>query len=188
MDPPETVIPHHHPDNTMEFRFEQLDKHYDLLANKGYFSEHFKTATQLGYWLREFEDQYRQAVDLSVTEGGPRRFVIESSGQFNHHLDRVNFRFHYQYDPSQDHISLQSIRASMGKVSERYLFKKPIAFPEAQEVYDVLLHKSVNKQKYDLYKRLQREFHLQRDPLNDHKAEKKSIAKPPAQRKFTLHR
>lgn len=140
----------------------------ELLQEKGYLDTNFKTPTQMGYWIREFEEQFNQCREEAHLSGSLARFSIDLSGKFNDHLDTIHFTFRYSYNPDAEALRLTSLHARLYQFSRPFYFGAPGDLPSAQEVYDRLAKAVALKNNEPMYKELQKQFDRDRNVDNDY--------------------
>ena len=162
-----------------EIEYSTFDDHVALLTEKGYLAENFKPAAQLGYWLREFEEQFDQTMLEAMAEMGESHFTMPITGNFNNGLQRVRFDFRYKYDYRSEKLSLLSLHARMGRTSKTYYITDPAFLVRPQEVYELLNRPEELGNNVGLWVKLWHEFQRDRNPENDHK-EEKPVYKPPS--------
>jgi hypothetical protein len=151
--------------------YSTLDEHIELLTVKGYFAENFKTAAQLGYWLREFGEQFDQCLKEAMMERGESRFMMPITGTFNNGLHSVRFIFRYKYDYNAGDLSLVSLHTQLGQATKTYYITDPEKLVRPEEVYECLNRPIAAENNIRLYIKLWHEFQHQRNPDNDNKLE-----------------
>ena len=152
----------------MEPTYETPSQHIDLLTERGYLSENFKAASKVGYWLREFAEQYEQAKSEAIVEGGERRFQLSIGGKFYGDLEQVNFLFRYRYHPDRDVLELYSLYARLGRATKTIDLSSAAALPEADVVYKHLRNPRGKENDQRMYVRLYFQYLKERDPGNDY--------------------
>ncbi len=158
--------------------YNTLDEHIELLTAKGYLAENFKTAAQLGYWLREFGEQFDQCSKEAMMEQGESRFMMPITGTFNNGLHSVRFVFRYKYDYNADDLTLVSLHTQLGRATKTYYITDPEKLVRPEDVYECLNRPAALDNNARLYIKLWYEFRNQRNPDNDHKEEPPAY-KPP---------
>lgn len=162
----------------MDGVYESFDEQADLLTEKGYLTGSVKSSNQVGYWLREFEEEFDRCCMTAHMEDGPVKFMMPLNGKFNDQLQNVRFEFRYEYDPRQEKLSLLSLYANLGRFRKTYEFKTDAELPSAQEVYQTLNIPIAQKDNLSLYVKLFYDFQRDRNPENDHK-EEPHLYRPP---------
>ncbi|HVU97739.1 MAG TPA: hypothetical protein VHE34_21090 [Puia sp.] len=145
-----------------------LDQHIALLQDKGYLEANFKTATQVGYWLKELQEQFDQSYQQAHLAGEATRFIATISGRFNADLDLLHCSFRYRYDPQSDALSLTSLYTKLYQFKRPYYLDKQMDLPSAQDVYDRLAVALAKKEHEPLFCQLRQEFQREKDPANDY--------------------
>lgn len=158
--------------------YNTLEQHQQLLHEKGFLAPHFIGVTEVGYWLLRFQQQFEQTVQQALLEQQPERFMVELWGKFNNYLDKVHYTLRYKYDPDSERLSLMSLRAALGKHAKAYYFSDHHELPTPESIYDLLAVPEMLKNHRPLFKRLQREFEQDRNPLNDYKVPSPSDIEP----------
>jgi len=166
-----------------------LADHKELLEAGGYLAPMFKTPTQLGYWLKELDEQFDQCYQQAHLEGHSMPLVIELWGRFNEQLDPVKYEFRYRYDPTEDSLQLFSLYCRHDRNHLTYDFAYHTHLPSPEDVYNrFAIAASLNKHQ-ELFKRLHHEFRRDRDPANDHSEEETKMSKgPPPPMKLRFRR
>jgi hypothetical protein len=153
----------------MPVPYHTLEQHKQLLQDRGYLDPHFLTATQVGYWLQQFQQQFDQSFQQAHLGDQPERFMMDLWGKFNNYLDKIHYTLRYKYDPALEHLRLFSLHAALGKFSKTFYFDDQQDLPSAQTVYELLAMPQTLKEHQPLFTRLAQEFRLDRDPENDYK-------------------
>lgn len=151
----------------MDQTYQTFDDHVELLSEKGYLDPNFKTPTQLGYWLREFQEAFDDCFRIAWMEQGDANFMMPLSGKFNNNLVTVNFHFRYKYDYPQDKLTLISLLAESAGRRKTYYITDPEELVQPQEVYECLSKPDLEKDNIPLFIRLYFEFQRDRNPEND---------------------
>jgi len=150
--------------------YHTLEQHIDLLSERGYLDANFKTPTQMGYWLKEFQEQFDQAYLQAHLSQKAVRFITEINGRFNSQLDTVHFNFRYLYDPEPNELRLTSLYARLYEFKKPYYFHRELDLPAAQEVYDTLAKAVALKGDQPRNKHLRYEFNRDKNIDNDYQA------------------
>jgi len=151
--------------------YHTLEDHQQLLELKGYMGDAFKASHKMGYWLKEFREQYDQALYQAAENGVIQKFPMTIYGNFNESLERVKFLLRYEYNPKKDVLSLKSIIATLGITSKPYLLHRSGDLPQAEKVFAFLSKDAILNLQYNLVNTLQKEFYRDREPANDYKPE-----------------
>ena len=122
----------------MEKSYTTLLQHIDLLSERGYLHGDFKPAYKMGGWLKELEEQYELARYRAHADDVTVRFEIELKGNFNAHIDAVQFRFIYKYDPSKESLDLTFVGAKFDRMYKSYILKDSAKLKEADGIYRTL--------------------------------------------------
>jgi hypothetical protein len=147
--------------------YQTLSEHIELLTERGYLSENFKTAAKVGYWLREFAQQYEDIRSAAIVDEQIRRFQLSIGGKFNQELEQVNFLFRYSYSPATDALTLASIHARLGRASHTFDLPSDKDLPPAEAVYRYLRDPWGKENDTRMFIRLYFQFLKDRDPSND---------------------
>ncbi len=155
----------------MEQTYETPQDQLDLLFEKGYLSENFKTGTKVGYWLKEFTEEYERNRADALIDGQERRFTMSIAGKFNGDLETVHFLFRYKYNPATDTLSLSSVQGRLGKEHEVFYLSKEGDLPTPDAIYQYLRNPESKENDVTMFIRLHLKYLKDRDPANDHKEE-----------------
>jgi hypothetical protein len=151
----------------LEQTYHTLPEHIDLLTERGYLSENFKTAAKVGYWLREFAQQYEDIRSAAIVDDQVRRFQLSIGGKFNQELEQVNFLFRYTYSPATDALTLASVFARLGRASHTFNLPSDRDLPPAEAVYQYLRDPWGKENNTRMFIRLYFQFLKDRNPDND---------------------
>lgn len=123
-------------------RFEDIIvEHSYLLYQKGYLNDNDKQ----GSFTERFEKAFRTAIHGTEKDNKQQSFFLETNGQFNDNMDRVYFKFHYQYDPGTEQLNLKSLAIKLDEVQKILFLSKNRDLPPASKVYDALAHEKKTK-------------------------------------------
>ena len=168
----------------MPIPFETLEEHETFLTDKGYLSERFMSATQKGYWLKEFTEQYNQCIAAVITYGTKQQFTMPLIGAYNGWLDKMKLELFYYMKPGSDVLSMFMAETSIGesrvrrdeygeedfvkRANQRVILKHRGSLPAADPFYKKLVQQAKKERTYNLYGRLKKDFQLNRNPDNDY--------------------
>ena len=98
----------------MPVYFDTPEENYTFLTDKGYLSERFMTATQAGYWFKEFTELYDQCCKNVVSTNAKDQFTMPLYGAYNDWLDKMKLELFYYMKPGGRILSLFMAEASIG--------------------------------------------------------------------------
>ena len=166
----------------MQKTYETPDDHFELLSEKGYLSENFKAGSKVGYWLREFTQEYERVRYDGVTSDQEQKFTMSITGNFNADLERVSFLFRYKYHPENDSISLWSVHARLGKESVSLYLPTSEDLPASDAIYKYLRNPLGKENDTTMFIRNYFQFMRDRDPGNDYHEEIPAFKRKPIKR------
>lgn len=150
------------------------DQHIELLSDLGYLAGDIKAAKEVGYWIRQFKQEFELAKGRAAVEDDIVRFTIPLVGNFNNYLEKVFFEFRYSYDPKTDELSLEVLNARMGRFRKTYQPSSPEKLVTAAEVYESLSRPAIQDNNTAMYIRLWLEAERDKNRDNDYDPEAKS--------------
>src|SRR6185312_8177079 len=144
------------------------EDHIQLLLEKGYLGQNQKNDWQLGYWCREFTQQYDICRAQALENNRQTRFMMKLIARFNEQLITINFTFRYKYDPVSDSLALASLYAAFGPARKTYYPPRSEDLVPANAVYELLSRADSLHDNKTFFRNLKTQFESQRDPDNDY--------------------
>lgn len=145
-----------------------IEESIELLEQNGYLSEHFKTGSQMAYWLDDLKARFEQCRVEAILSQEPGRFIMETFGRFENGLDLLFISFRFSYDPAEDELQLNSIHARLRKFQKTFHLSKPADLVLADALHQTLSKASALNDHKDLYQELKGQFRHERNPENDY--------------------
>jgi hypothetical protein len=118
-----------------------LDVHTEWLTRKGYDQQALGLTGTPNDPLNRLEDAFKEIVTQNFWARKPLEFELDTTGRFGRHQqERVEFRFHYRYDPNRVKLNLLSLRAELGDQSQTWLITgdRQHLLPDSQLAFEQL--------------------------------------------------
>ena len=122
-----------------------IDGHIFLLNQRGYNERDLKNKRKPGYLIGRLEAAFEKAITASYTCKQLQHFFLETMGAFGNGSDKMDFKFHYQYNPANQHLHLQSLVARLGVVQKIYFLAKSNYLPESSKIYQALVKENQSR-------------------------------------------
>src|SRR5690349_18223454 len=101
---------------------EKLDKHREIMSDRGYDEIGLGSPDEPGHYMKQLEFLFSSCVAESRFHSQTvKDFFLEALGFFNKDTDLVLFKFHYEFDPAKKDIELKSFNARMDGSHNTYL-------------------------------------------------------------------
>ena len=118
-----------------------LDVHTEWLTRKGYDQQSLGLTGTPNDPLNRLEDAFKEIVTQNFWARKPLEFDLPITGKFGRHSqEKVEFHFHYRYDPNRVKLNLLSLRAELGSQNQTWLITgdRQHLLPDSQTVFEQL--------------------------------------------------
>ena len=118
-----------------------LDVHTEWLAQKGYDRQSLGVTRSQDDLLNRLEDRFKVIVCENFWARKPLEFHLLVTGHFGRHgSEKVEFHFHYRYDPNHVKLNLLSLQAELDGQRQTWLITgdRRHLLPESQDVFEQL--------------------------------------------------